>query len=217
MCSIAAMAGNADNGRALFEAICLVCHAQGGRGGQIGPALDGLGHTGTEAILRNIVAPSAAMEASYRTFRVITTNGDVIEGFLATEDAASVTLRIPGGPERRIERTSLRSAGLLPPITHRVHQLSTAVGLVMAGFGIALMAQHTAQHVLQPGLVARPLVEPELVGKVGLLSLASRQPSPQVRLLCEVLLDACAPSAPPASETGRADAGTGPRATRAPT
>jgi DNA-binding transcriptional LysR family regulator len=102
---------------------------------------------------------------------------------------------------------SLRSAGLLPPITHRVHQLSTAVGLVMAGFGIALMAQHTAQHVLQPGLVARPLVEPDLVGKVGLLTLASRQPSPQVRLLCDVLLDACGPSSHPASEMGRAGAG----------
>ena len=89
---------------------------------------------------------------------------------------------------------ALRSAGLLPPIAHRVHQLSTAVGLVLAGFGIALMAHHTAQHVLQPGLVARPLVEPDLVGKVSLLTLASRQPSPQVRLLCDVLLDGCAPA-----------------------
>jgi putative heme-binding domain-containing protein len=111
--SLANIAGNAENGRVLFEAMCLICHAQGGRGGQIGPALDGLGHTGLEAILRNLVAPSAAMEASYRTFRVITTEGDLIEGFLAAQDATSVTLRIPGGAERRIERTALRSAGYL--------------------------------------------------------------------------------------------------------
>jgi putative heme-binding domain-containing protein len=111
--SMANIAGNADNGRVLFEALCLICHVQGGRGGQLGPALDGLGHTGLEAILRNIVAPSAAMEASYRTFRVITAEGDIIEGFLAAQDAASVTLRIPGGAERRIERTALRSAGYL--------------------------------------------------------------------------------------------------------
>ena len=41
--------------------------------------------------------------------------------------------------------------------------------------------------------MARPLVDPELVGKVSLLTLASRQPSPQVRLLCDLLLDSFAP------------------------
>ena len=111
--SLANIAGNAESGRTLFEALCLVCHSQAGRGGQIGPALDGLGHTGLEAILRNIVAPSAAMEASYRTFRVVTNEGDIIEGFLAAQDANAVTLRIPGGAERRLERATLRSTGYL--------------------------------------------------------------------------------------------------------
>ncbi len=111
--SLANIAGNAESGRTLFESLCLVCHSQAGRGGQIGPALDGLGHTGLEAILRNIVAPSAAMEASYRTFRVVTKDGEIIEGFLAAQDATSVTLRIPGGTERRFERAALRSTGYL--------------------------------------------------------------------------------------------------------
>ncbi|MEZ6080929.1 MAG: hypothetical protein R3C56_36250 [Pirellulaceae bacterium] len=43
--------GDATAGKALFEQTCLVCYQQGGTGGKIGPALDGLGLTGTEAIL----------------------------------------------------------------------------------------------------------------------------------------------------------------------
>jgi putative heme-binding domain-containing protein len=53
------------------------------------------------------------MEASYRTFRVVTNEGDIIEGFLAAQDANAVTLRIPGGAERRLERATLRSTGYL--------------------------------------------------------------------------------------------------------
>lgn len=83
----------------------------------------------------------------------------------------------------------LRQAGLVPAITHRVQQLSTVVGLVEAGFGIALMAQHTAQHVLRDGLVARPLVEPELLGKLSIMTLANRVPAPPVQALQEVLLE----------------------------
>ena len=105
--------GNPEQGRVLFEALCLVCHVQGGKGGQIGPALDGLGHTGIDAILRNLLTPSAAMESAYRTYRVITRDGNVVEGFLAGEDAGSLTLRIPGSGERRLARTDIREGGYL--------------------------------------------------------------------------------------------------------
>lgn len=83
----------------------------------------------------------------------------------------------------------LRQSGLLPAITHRVHQLSTAVGLVQAGFGIAMVAQHTALHVLRPGFVAKAMVEPELVGKLSMMTVTTRTPSSQVQLLQQVLTD----------------------------
>ncbi len=106
--------GNPDHGRQIFETLCLVCHVQGGRGGQIGPALDGLGHTGIEAILRNVLTPNAAMEGAYRTYRVVFQDGSLLEGFLVNEDPALVTLRLPGTPEeRRIPRGDIRSSGFL--------------------------------------------------------------------------------------------------------
>ena len=82
----------------------------------------------------------------------------------------------------------LRQAGLLPKVSHPVHQLSTALGLVEAGFGIAMMGQHTASAVLRPGWVARPMVEPELVGRLSLMTLANRALSPPEQALQEVLL-----------------------------
>lgn len=83
---------------------------------------------------------------------------------------------------------SLRNADLLPSITHKVNQLSTAVGLVEAGFGIALMAHHTAVHAKQSHFVIRKLVEPELVGRISLMTIAHKELSPQVRLLQETLV-----------------------------
>ena len=85
---------------------------------------------------------------------------------------------------------SLRLTGALPSITYRVNQLSTAMGLVEAGLGVALMAHYTAQHVLRPQFAIRPLVEPELVGRVSLMTLAHREQSPPIRLLHDALVEA---------------------------
>lgn len=84
---------------------------------------------------------------------------------------------------------SLRLTDVLPAIKYRVNQLSTAVGLVEAGLGLALMAHYTAQHVIRPQLAVRRLVEPELVGRVSLLTLAHREQSPQIRLLHDTLVE----------------------------
>ena len=105
--------GNAEHGRTLFTATCLACHQQGGKGGQIGPALDGVGLTGVEALLRNLLTPSAAMESAYRTYRVVTADGTVHEGFLAEERSDAVVLRVPGSPDRVVPRGTVREANYL--------------------------------------------------------------------------------------------------------
>jgi putative heme-binding domain-containing protein len=105
--------GNPDHGRALFTAICLACHQHAGQGGTIAPALDGVGNTGVEALLRNILTPSAAMESAYRTFRVVTTDGSVRDGFLVEETAEGILLRTPGAEDRRIPRTEIKKSSYL--------------------------------------------------------------------------------------------------------
>jgi LysR family transcriptional regulator, carnitine catabolism transcriptional activator len=84
--------------------------------------------------------------------------------------------------------SALRQAGLTPQLDHRVNELPTAVGLLQAGFGIALMGHHTAEHALRPGLVMRELHEPAIDGRVCIITLANNELSPSLKRLQDVLL-----------------------------
>ena len=105
--------GDLARGQQVFTTTCGVCHAVKGVGGKIGPALDGAGTHGLEAVLRNVLTPNAAMEAGYRMFRAETKAGDVIEGLLAAQDADSVTLRQPNTEDQRLLRANLKRAAFL--------------------------------------------------------------------------------------------------------
>lgn len=69
----------------------------------------------------------------------------------------------------------LLDAGIEPRIDHRVNTLITAVGLVDAGFGIALLGHHSAEHALRPGLVIRDLREPSITGRICMITLAASE------------------------------------------
>jgi putative heme-binding domain-containing protein len=105
--------GNPERGRELFTSICLACHQQGGKGGQLAPALDGVGLTGVDALLRNLLTPSAAMESAYQTFRVVMKDGSVSDGFLVEQNQEAVVLRMPGVEDRRIVRKDVQKTAFL--------------------------------------------------------------------------------------------------------
>ncbi|MBL9212027.1 MAG: c-type cytochrome [Opitutaceae bacterium] len=105
--------GNPERGRELFSSLCLTCHQQGGRGAQIAPALDGVALTGVEALLRNLLTPSAAMESAYQTFRVVLQDGSILDGFLAEQTADALVLRLPGAADRRLARSEVKQASYL--------------------------------------------------------------------------------------------------------
>ena len=111
--ALANRGGNAEAGGRIFTSLCLTCHQLAGQGGQIAPPLDGIGNTGVEALLRNILTPSAAMESAYRTFRVVAADGSVRDGFLVEETAGSVVLRAPGAEDRRIPRAEIKKSSYL--------------------------------------------------------------------------------------------------------
>ncbi len=100
--------GNAANGKAL-SALCMACHQIGSAGGQIGPNLSGAGAMGLEAVLRNILTPNAAMEPGYRIYRVEMKNGDLIDAFFVSEDKQATVIRQPGAPDRRLNKSDIRS------------------------------------------------------------------------------------------------------------
>ena len=100
--------GNPANGKAL-SALCMACHQIGSAGGQIGPNLSGAGAMGLEAVLRNILTPNAAMEPGYRIYRVEMKNGDLIDAFFVSEDKQATVIRQPGAPDRRLNKSDIRS------------------------------------------------------------------------------------------------------------
>lgn len=108
---LAGKAGDAARGREVFAATCAACHAAEGKGGQIGPTLNGAGAMGTEALLRNLLTPNASMEPGYRVFRVATRDGDVLDGFLVSQDAEALLLRRPGAEDRRLPHKDVLQAG----------------------------------------------------------------------------------------------------------
>jgi putative heme-binding domain-containing protein len=87
------------------------CHSVGGQGGQIGPGLNGAGAMGTEALLRAMLTPNAAMEAGYRVFRVELRDGDLVDGMLVSQDNDALVLRRQNLEDLRVPRASVRRAG----------------------------------------------------------------------------------------------------------
>ena len=102
--------GDIAHGQVLFKTLCNVCHSVSGQGGQVGPVLNGAGATGVESILRNILTPNAAMEPGYRIFRVELKDGDLLDGFLVSQDKEAIVLRRPNLDDARIAQRDVRKA-----------------------------------------------------------------------------------------------------------
>jgi putative heme-binding domain-containing protein len=110
---LAESGGDAERGKQLFATRCLTCHQQGGQGGRVGPVLDGVGATGVEAILRNVLTPNAAMEGGYRSFRVVTKDGRIVQGLLVSRDSKAIVIRQPNTADIRIAAKDVAQADFL--------------------------------------------------------------------------------------------------------
>jgi putative heme-binding domain-containing protein len=102
--------GNKARGEGLFTTTCMGCHSVAGRGGQIGPVLNGAGALGIEALLRNILTPNAAMEPGYRAFRVELKEGDVLDGLLVSQDKDAIVLRRQNTDDLRVPPNTVKRA-----------------------------------------------------------------------------------------------------------
>lgn len=105
--------GNPAIGQGLFQS-CLVCHAVGGQGFSIAPALDGSANRETHALLTAIMRPDAAMEGGYELYRVIRRDGTMEEGYLFSSNDIGVTIAKMGNHQVFIPRADVKSEGSVP-------------------------------------------------------------------------------------------------------
>jgi putative membrane-bound dehydrogenase-like protein len=110
--ALANQLGDAGRGKTA-AALCQACHLMGPVGGNIGPNLSGVGAMGTEAILRSVLQPNAAMENGYRIYRVELTNGDLLDALFVSEDKDAVVIRQPGVGDQRIPKSRIRETKYL--------------------------------------------------------------------------------------------------------
>ncbi len=108
--ALAEKAGSTAHGQEIFTTLCAGCHSVGGRGGQVGPVLNGAGASGVETLLRSVLTPNAAMEAGYRVFRVELKDGDVLDGMMVSQDKDAIVLRRPNVEDARLPISTVRRA-----------------------------------------------------------------------------------------------------------
>ncbi|MDB5331877.1 MAG: rane-bound dehydrogenase domain protein, partial [Phycisphaerales bacterium] len=103
---LADQAGDAAKGKIVFEKNCMVCHALEGRGGQVGPELNGVGARPRSDILMQILDPNRSVEGTYRQW-IIKTKDDVIAGRIFAESKTSIELLDPAGMKHVIPREDI--------------------------------------------------------------------------------------------------------------
>lgn len=111
--------GSAERGEAHFRTLCAQCHRFRGAGHPVGPSLDMSFFRGEEDLLTSILDPSAAFAPEYANYLVETVDGELLNGILAAENDAAVTLARANGetdtvPRRRIREFRAEGLSLMP-------------------------------------------------------------------------------------------------------
>ena len=101
------MAADAAKGRTVFVNLCASCHQRKSEGHKVGPDLTGVKHQPAEALLYHIVVPDAEIYAGFQNYEVITLEGEQMNGLLAEENEAAITLVRALGEKQRIDRDKI--------------------------------------------------------------------------------------------------------------
>jgi len=111
--------GRAARGETHFRNLCAQCHQFRGAGHPVGPGLDMSFFRGEEDLLTSILDPSAAFAPEYANYLVETVDGELLNGILAAETDAAVTLSRANGetdtvPRGRIRELRAEGLSLMP-------------------------------------------------------------------------------------------------------
>ncbi len=98
------LSGDAQRGQVVYQKNCMSCHRLGNQGFEVGPNLATIQGRTPDALLAQILDPNRDVLANYMQYSVLTDNGRVVTGLIASESPTSLTLR----RAEAIEETLLR-------------------------------------------------------------------------------------------------------------
>ncbi len=84
--------GDVTAGAQVFKKACATCHRHGNEGANVGPDLTGMAVHPKQELLTHILDPNQSVEGNFRTFTVLTLDGEVITGMLGGESRTSIEL-----------------------------------------------------------------------------------------------------------------------------
>jgi uncharacterized protein len=84
--------GDIAAGKLVYKNQCAKCHIYAGEGTKIGPDLTGMAVHPKHELLVHLIDPSRSVEGNYRVYTVLTTEGVVINGLLASETKTAIEL-----------------------------------------------------------------------------------------------------------------------------
>src|SRR5262249_16821761 len=107
--------GDAGKGKEIFHKNCATCHKVAGIGTDVGPDISDTRTKTLAALLVDILQPNAAIDGNYINYIVTTKSGRTLTGVIASETAASLTLRRAEGQSDVVLRQDIdeiQSTGL---------------------------------------------------------------------------------------------------------
>ncbi|HND56335.1 MAG TPA: c-type cytochrome, partial [Pirellulaceae bacterium] len=98
------LTGDAAKGKEIFKKQCSKCHIHSGEGTKIGPELTGMAVHPKAELLTHIIDPSRSVEGNYRVYTVVTGDGLVLNGLLASETKTTLELFDAEGKRQVLQR-----------------------------------------------------------------------------------------------------------------
>ena len=123
---------SASRGAEIFTRNCAACHALEGKGGNIGPQLEGIGGRGADRLCEDILDPSRNVDRAFRLLLVTRKDGSVLSGLFRREEGMQLILADLAGAEIRIAKTDVAT------------QKETETSLMPAIFGESIPAAEFA-------------------------------------------------------------------------
>ncbi|MCW3110113.1 MAG: dehydrogenase, partial [Segetibacter sp.] len=104
------MKGDAAQGLLLFKKACATCHQVGGQyGKEFGPDLASIRNRDAQFIMADILNPNRAIADNYETWDIEKRNGEKVNGIIASETPAAITLHHIGGQETILSRSDIKT------------------------------------------------------------------------------------------------------------
>jgi len=106
--------GNPKQGKPHYMKNCGRCHRLFGEGGQVGPDLTSFQRDDLLRLLQNIVNPDLEIREGFENFLILSIDGRVATGFLASQDDRLVVLRTTEGASHTFLRNEIDEMRAMP-------------------------------------------------------------------------------------------------------